>query len=52
MPAVVVSTDQAGLVTFNGFNNNAIASISFDDGSGIHELMAQSVEIKYLSLEA
>jgi hypothetical protein len=33
--AVMISTAQAGLVTVNGFNNNTMATVSFDDGSGI-----------------
>jgi hypothetical protein len=35
MLAMMVSTAQGGLVTVNGFNNNTMATVSFDDGSGI-----------------
>jgi len=35
MLAMMVSTTQAGLVTVNGFNNNTMATVSFDDSSGI-----------------
>jgi hypothetical protein len=33
--ALMVSPTQAGLVTVNGFNNNTMATVSFDDGSGM-----------------
>jgi hypothetical protein len=35
MLGVMVSTTQAGLITINGFNNNTMATVSFNDGTGI-----------------